>query len=394
MSKLTELFGHTMPDSLKPAQQKPKVPNQPIHELVNGNYPPGLEGKVFVSPTTEPIDLTACNPMHPLILKWAGIPNETAPNLLFLDTETTGLSGGTGTLPFMIGIGWMEQGNFQTRQYFMTDPAYEVELLKLLRSDVSAFDTVVTFNGKSFDMNLLDRRFIFHGIENPFHAWGHIDLLHLSRRLWKRILPGCSLQQLEVSLQLVRREGIVDIPGSMIPQVYFNYLRYGQANELKNVFYHNRIDVQSMIRLLEKISITLQYPHFESESGDQVIDPVAIARLFDDMGEVQRSIEIYEYKLSTSDDIDCVMNLSFLFKRMGELEKAKPLWEIGAERGNMIACIELAKRAEHCEKDLADALRWTEKAFSTLDDSNPLAMTLFDELTHRRNRLLSKMEKK
>ncbi len=394
MSKLTDLLRHTLPDTLIPASKKPLEPDPGIHNWVKGTYANGLNGRIFISSDSDTIQFSAVEPVHPLILKWAAIQEDRIPNLLFLDTETTGLSGGTGTMAFMIGVGWIANNQFQTRQYFMTDPAHESDLLKQLHMDVSAFDTVVSFNGKSFDMNLLERRFIFHGLENPFRRWGHIDLLHLSRRLWKHILPGCALQQLEVSLQLTRRERMEDIPGSLIPQVYFDYLRYGQTRELQNVFYHNRIDVQSMVRLLDKISATLRYPHIDSESFMQWIDPVAIAGFFHDMGEVQRSVEIYEHELSSGENIDCMMNLSSLFKSLGEFEKARRLWEVCAERGKMTACVELAKLAEHREKNLSDAIQWTEKAFSLIDKSHPNAVETFDNLIHRRNRILRKMGNK
>ncbi|MFQ6609875.1 MAG: ribonuclease H-like domain-containing protein [Fidelibacterota bacterium] len=385
---MKELFNHQLPDTVKPPEHQYQAVDLPIHKRVDGYYPDGVENRIFISESAVLLHQNDDTQIHSAIFQWAAAERIQTNRLLFLDTETTGLSGGTGTIPFMIGIGWFSGDQFLTRQYFLMDPASELVMLEILQKDTAHFKALVTFNGKSFDMNLIAGRYRFHAMENPFDSWDHIDLLHLARRLWKHVLPGCSLQQLEESFHLISRSGMEDVPGSLIPQVYADFLRYGYTSQIQKVFYHNRIDVESMWRLIAHISITLGYP---GQNKPTQIDPVALARLFVDLGNPDHAIRICKNFLIENDcDATCEY-LSFLYKQKGDFDQAAPLWIILAERKHITACVELAKWAEHRINDFKQALTWTEKAFTLLDDSKPDVVNVFDELSHRRERLLRKV---
>jgi uncharacterized protein YprB with RNaseH-like and TPR domain len=149
----------------------------------------------------------------------------------FLDTETTGLAGGSGTAAFLVGVGFLDGDRFRVRQYFMRDYHEEPALLQALAEDMAAFPHLVTFNGKMFDLPLLDARYRLNRARSPLASASHLDLLHPARRLWKMRLECCRLQSLEAALLGVRRQG--DIPGDEIPRLYFEYLRSRDARRLR-----------------------------------------------------------------------------------------------------------------------------------------------------------------
>ena len=166
---------------------------------------------------------------------------------VFLDTETTGLAGGAGTAAFLIGVGLVDGERFRVRQYFMRDYHEEAALLHALAEELRRFDRLVTFNGKMFDVPLLDARFRLNRGRFPLAEAPHLDLLHPARRLWKARLESCRLQSLEAELMGLRRTG--DIPGEEIPQVYFDWVRRRDARMLARVFEHNRQDIVSLAAL-------------------------------------------------------------------------------------------------------------------------------------------------
>jgi len=197
-----------------------------------------------------------------------GVP--TGGPLLFFDLETTGLSGGAGTIAFLVGCGYFDAGGFHTRQYFLAGYEAEHELLGHLAALTREFGGLVTFNGRTFDVPLIDTRYHFHRLASPFEAMPHFDMLHPARRLWRRRgsetapagrtragrdrgtepLPdssSCALGALEEALLGVSRVG--DVPGSEIPARYFHYLRSGDLEPLQAVFEHNRLDILSLAAL-------------------------------------------------------------------------------------------------------------------------------------------------
>ena len=173
----------------------------------------------------------------------ADIPAE---NCIFYDTETTGLSGGAGTLAFLIGTGRCIGDSLIIRQVFLADFPGEGEMLRLLSRELTDEGIYVSYNGKTFDSHLLRSRFLFHGMKTELAA--QADLLYPARRLWKHRLPNCSLQSVEREVLGIERRG--DIPGRDVPEYYFAFLKSGSFSLLEDVFRHNKQDIVSLAALL------------------------------------------------------------------------------------------------------------------------------------------------
>jgi len=178
--------------------------------------------------------------------------NPEPAELLLLDTETTGLAGGTGTLAFLVGVSWWEGEGLVTRQYFLAGPGREAALLSDLRRLGKRFRVVMTFNGASFDLPLLRTRSLMNRLPDPLAELVSWDLLVPARRLWGRLLPDCRQQTLEVEV-CGRRRGRGDIEGSQIPQTWFDFLGTGEVGLLPSVLRHNRRDMVGMADLLRRI---------------------------------------------------------------------------------------------------------------------------------------------
>jgi hypothetical protein len=172
-------------------------------------------------------------------------PRAFAPShLLFVDLETTGIAGGAGTYAFLVGCAWFAGGTFRIRQFFLSSFASERALLEAVADVAGTAGTVVTYNGKSFDLPLIETRFALHRLSTPFADMPHIDMLHPARRMWKGLDSACRLITLEESLCGYVREG--DVEGFEIPARYFRYVHAGDPRPLAAVFEHNRIDLVSL----------------------------------------------------------------------------------------------------------------------------------------------------
>jgi hypothetical protein len=311
--------------------------------------------------------------------------------IAFLDTETSGLSGGTGTYAFLIGAARYIEGNFHLVQFFMRDPGEESALLLELEKFLAPCQALVSFNGKSFDVPLLNARYTLQGWASPLENLIQVDLLHLARRLWRERLPSRTLGNLEVQILGVRRTAD-EVQGWMIPQMYFDYLLSGDARPLKKVFYHNAMDVITMAALLEHVAHLLADPI--NASAGLVEEQAALGRLYEDLGDDGLAEKMYLQSLQNGLPEGLFWNtlekLSYLYKRSGEREKAMELWQKAAKHGHIYAHIELAKIYEHTLRDYAQALHWTQAALDLLQAS-PLASVEASlwrgELEHRRQRL-------
>ena len=171
---------------------------------------------------------------------------------LFLDTETTGLSGGAGTVAFLVGAAWVEDEELVTEQYILGDHSDEPEMLLRLGELLKRFDTAVTFNGKTFDMPLLESRYTLCRLRDHWRELDQLDLLHPARRVWKLRLQSCRLAHLEERVLGVRREN--DLPGSEAPERFFRYLQTGDFSLLEEVIAHNLQDVITLAVLLVKLA--------------------------------------------------------------------------------------------------------------------------------------------
>ncbi|MDO9349176.1 MAG: ribonuclease H-like domain-containing protein, partial [Anaerolineales bacterium] len=226
----------------------------PIEEVVDGRYISTRHGDTFVYENHYPLDyhhgVVPLCPPAPLntLAQWANdmrladLPLEA---FAFLDTETSGLSGGTGTYAFMVGAGRFEAGTFRLLQFFMRDPGEEPALLEALADFLAPAQALVTYNGKAFDAPLLVTRYSLHSIPIPFKDYSHVDLLPLARRLWRDRLPSRSLKYIEENVLGAPRNS-QEVPGYEIPYIYFDYLRSGDARPLAGVFYHNAMDIVAL----------------------------------------------------------------------------------------------------------------------------------------------------
>ncbi len=333
-----------------------------------------------------------------IISAWAAEPRLSSLDLsafAFLDTETSGLAGGTGTYAFLIGAGrFVESGEFLLKQFFMRDPSEEAALLEGLAAFLAPAQALVTFNGKAFDAPLLVTRYTLHSIPIPFKDFAHLDLLPLARRLWRDRLESRALKYLEENILQAPRTS-EEVPGYEIPLLYFDYLRSGDARPLKGVFYHNAMDVVAMAALLSHTAGILADPFHESIAHG--LDVVAMARLYEDLGQWDTAARLFERGLQMSlteeNFWEAVRRLSVLQKRRGDFEEAIRLWEQAASDGHIYAYVELAKYYEHRKRDVNSALKWTKSAMKEVERAELPAYIRKhwqEELKHRRTRLEAK----
>lgn len=294
---------------------------------------------------------------------------------LFLDTETTGLAGGTGTYPFLIGIAWWDSGGLQVEQFFMRDYTEEHSLLYELRARLAERPVLITFNGKSFDWPLLQTRFTLTRAIVPPRLSAHLDLLHPARMLWKLRLGSVRLVELERSVLDASRLGWRrddDIDSAMIPQFYFDFLRGGPAEPLAAVAHHNRMDLRGLAALLAKITALLADGDLPPGSSEQALDLFGLSRFFHRRGHSQRARSACERALESGLPGEfrhvAGRELALLAKRDGDFARAAALWEqLAAHPSDGVdACEQLAIYHEHRTRDLTRALQYAQLAIRKL----------------------------
>ena len=355
---------------------RPRKP-YPIQRVVPGRFQETPRGEVYVVERRYPLEhrhgcelLRITSSLH-VIAEWACEPRLADAELdtfAFLDTETTGLAGGTGTYAFLVGVGRYDGHEFHLAQLFMRDPMEEPALLAALTEFIQPCQALVTFNGKGFDVPLLNTRYITNGEQPALASLAHLDLLPLARRLWRARLPSRALGYLEEHiLGLVRAQE--DVPGWVIPSLYFGYLRSGDARSMKSVFYHNAVDVLSLAALLSHIAGLLDDP-----LGGAVVhglDLVSMGKLYGDLGHLEKAVQLYEHGLAhdlpEENHWDAVRRLSFIQKRRGNLSAACASWREAAGSGQIYAHVELAKFYEHKQRDYAEAAQWTQAAIALVN---------------------------
>jgi len=280
---------------------------------------------------------------------------------LFLDTETTGLAGGTGTVAFLVGTGRVEGDAFVVRQYCMRDYPEEPALLHALVEDVGDAP-LVTFNGRAFDWPLLATRLSMHRMRVAPRA--HLDLLPPARRLWVDSVPSHTLGALEEHVLGLRREG--DLPGWRIPQAYFDFVRTGRAGLVALAFRHNELDVVSMLALMGEVGAVLAAPG--RPRGASPRDLHGRARLLLDLGDVdaaRRCLRAGVEQAASEDALPLRRHLGHLCRREGRVDEALEHWTALARtspRFEAEAFEQVAKILEHRRRDFAGALEWVEEA--------------------------------
>ena len=327
---------------------------------------------------------------HDWLSQWAKAPSTPdLESLVFLDTETTGLSGGTGTMPFMIGAGRFIADQFVVEQFFVRNPAEETAQLAALSEFVEGVEGIVTYNGKSFDMPIINTRYIMQRLSNPFTAAAHFDLLHFTRRIWKSRLGQCNLGNIETQVLGFQREQ-ADIPGYLVPDFYREFLFTGDATHMPGIFYHNEVDVLSLSALFSWLAAILEDP-----SDDRFTEPgdlLSVGRVLEILEREPLADQVYSsarlQQLEETDRQKSLLLRARLQKRTGNLQEASKLWQEAAALGAIEALIELSKYYEHHLRHLEDALRFTDQALSICSDAH-----MTDSLLHRKARLETKLIK-
>ena len=307
-------------------------------------------------------------------------------SLAFLDTETTGLAGGAGTLVFLVGVGAVEEDEFILRQYFLRDPGEEEAMLTALVQDLAPRTGWVTFNGRAFDLPLLETRLTLNRQRGALGQRPHLDLLMPARKLYQGRLASCSLGHIEQHVLSILRDQ-EDVPGALIPQMYQDYLRTRDASEMHRVIYHNAIDILSMVTLaahllevfatkVETPDSKFQTPNSKAEAAHlksaiknlKSEDLLRLARWHDQEGRFAEAESAYRLALKDKLDLDArregLMRFAGLLKRQERRAEAVPLWEQWASFSldDPQPCVELAKYYEWHAVDLPKAIEWTERA--------------------------------
>jgi uncharacterized protein YprB with RNaseH-like and TPR domain len=321
--------------------------------------------------------------------------------LLFLDTETTGLGQGAGNVPFLIGIGWWSTSGFTVRQYFIRHPGEEAAMLAMLAETIPNYTHLVTYNGRTFDWPLVKNRYVMHRLQPPKDL-AHFDFLYPSRSLWRTTMPSCRLGAVEeAKLGVFRKD---DIPGSMAPALYFQYLTERNVNVIEGVFAHNETDIVTLLalaihfgRLLDEgvafntlsaaelLRLALWYERLgfeaEAEAAMTALSARPVATSFHQLGEA-----------------------ALFYKRRKHWTEAVRLWralvEGAGERRlpSLEPYVELAIAYEHRLKDVEAALYWADEALRAAQQRMTLSRAGEDnkqrdelsDIRKRKERLLKK----
>ncbi len=322
-------------------------------------------------------------------------PAKVSPeDILFLDTETTGLSGGVGTIAFQIGLGYFTAAGFVVEQMLIHDYPQEADMLRLLTSRMNRFPIICTFNGKSFDVPLLRSRLVINRMREDTIPAVHADVLYPARRLWKLRLRQCTLGRLENQLLGVERED--DLPGAMVPQAYFQYLKDRDFAPMEKVLEHNRQDIVSLAQLFYELCRLMAQP----EENAQPEDLLSLARMCERTGDVNRATKCYRLCAKGSTRAEAFKAMSISAKRLGQHETAYKLCKAMLARGDdpIYAYEALAKLCEHQLRDPEQAMHYTRQALLLLAEPSLQRTEATTEkqtaLQHRYARLRRKLTAK
>jgi uncharacterized protein YprB with RNaseH-like and TPR domain len=331
------------------------------------DYPVYITKKKYRQTTmTEGLPILIPN-IPNVILDWADIEekNITHDDLLILDLETTGLSRGGGMIAFMIGIGYYENDNYIVEQYFLPEPDAEINSFDLILPHLDRKGVLVTFNGKSFDLPVLESRFLHNRLWIDLRSKSHIDLLHLARRLWKKKVPSCALETLEYYILGHIRDKELDIEGSIIPQTYFQFLINGDPELLQRIFIHNQTDVLHTAALFAMICEQIDFPL--PDERDIRIDYHAVGKLYQSQG---RKDEAKQILTALADEHyitpELVYDLGILHKKDKAYGEAESFFRQGTDLLHNPSMLELSILLEQKNKDFESALMIAEALLGQL----------------------------
>lgn len=388
----------------KPQEPAPQKRAVGIEEVVAGQECPTPVGSCFLAEERWPLShrhgdlpLAAALEVPPQTLALlAGLPAGESLDLrraVFFDIETSGLSSGAGTYVFEIGAGFFEGDTFRVQQFFMRDLTEEPAYLHAVGALLDRFEAIVSFNGRTFDLPMLNARLTLARQPRRLTRAPHLDLLTPARRLWRRRLDSCSLGSLERQVLGVTR-GEQEVPGWLVPRLYFDYMQTGDASELAGVFYHNLVDVLSMVTLTARLGAIFHDPH--AAGCFDALDLLSLGRWYESLGLIERGEAAYRAVQDEPSAEEAWRRLSFLLKRQERREEAVAIWRDVIRRkdpSSVYAHVELAKHYEWRVKELPAAAEVTRQAIALLSPkaSDRRSQETLAELTHRLRRLERKL---
>jgi uncharacterized protein YprB with RNaseH-like and TPR domain len=313
----------------------------------------------------------------------------------FLDVETTGLSLGAGTLIFLVALGMLRDDGFEVQQFFLRDPGEEPAMLTAVDEALRGRAALVTFNGQNFDVPLLAGRYRLNRMWPAPEALPNLDLLPPARRLWRRRLSSCALGSLEQRVLGVRRTD-EDVPGWLIPGIYQDYLRTGDATGIARIIYHNLVDVLSMVTLTARLCAAFEAPE---EAPMEPQDRLSLARWYQALDMPTATERAYvaalEADLPDEDARRAFHGLTTLLRRAGRRAEAVVYWQQWAAYfpTDPTPRVEIAKHFEWQDVDLDQAHRWASAALEAVDRWLPGIRRAAEraEILHRLARLERKM---
>ncbi len=289
---------------------------------------------------------------------------------LFIDLETTGLSGGTGVVPFLVGMGYYRDDKFYVSQYFLGEMGEEERMIQELGQFFTEmnFQSVVSYNGKGFDMPLLETRFILHRQPFLLSELPHLDFLFSARSLWRHKHENCRLFHL--AREVVNADRAEDIPSAEIPWRYFQYLNTGNFDLIEPILYHNQEDILSLLGVV--VAGALVFSEKREEGFVDAMDLYGAGKIMEKLGEVEKSLDFFQKALDgeLSDEVtlEAKKKISYHFKKNQDWEKAVMMWKEmtsaeTASLGQLLSFRELAMYLEHKEKKLEEAREVAEEGF-------------------------------
>jgi uncharacterized protein len=322
---------------------------------------------------------------HPLSSKGYEVSD-----LFFFDTETTGLSSGAGHIIFLLGHARVYEDRVVVRQHFLPHPGAEVALYQSFLSEVD-YTTLVTYNGKAFDWpKVKTRHTLIRDAVPKLPAFGHFDLYHASRRIWKQKLESVRLSNVEKEILQIEREE--DVPGFLAPMMYMDFLSAPHPDRIFPVFRHNELDVLSLICL----SIHLSKHLLEASQLKDALEQLETARWLETLGETEVAKNVYERvaKKETKESWQAKWQLSLLYKKEKRYEEAvgiwKELWQSGSDTWKIKVGIELAKAYEHYFRDIHTAYHY---AIGVYERWNTLSRSYKQPNTSQELELVKRIER-
>lgn len=320
------------------------------------------------------------------LMQGVSFPDCTREGILFLDTETTGLSHGAGTVAFLVGVGFFTGDAFVVRQYLMRDYDEEAFVLSHVAEHLRRCQLVCTFNGASFDLPLLEVRFTMQRMREQYTAPPHVDLLHPARRIWKLRLKKCNLTCLEEAVLGEYRAD--DLPGALVPERYFRFLKTRDFALLDDILRHNVQDIASLAHILHRLLSVHAAPTF----CEQPEDLFSLGRVYEKRGKRERARMCYRAADQGNMSALSRARMAETYRRDGDFEHAAEIYRkmVSSRQGGAAPLIALAKICEHKKGDIPGAIEYTRRAIIFAAEQENADMAA---LQKRYQRLMAKARK-